>query len=522
MLSLAELRRAVRLLDARIGGHRLQAVAQPDERSLILTTYGGAAEARRGARQHVRLSCRPDSARVSLCAEPPRAGRAPGAFVQYLRAHVLGATVGGVRLVGDDRQIALRLRAREGEFDLMLALLGRRSNLVLLASDERIVAALRPLADTRPELSLGEKWRAPASPAPAPGEDRFAAESDERMLEAIEAAYAAGECAGQCDALTRRIERALRKGRRNLERRLEKLERDLDAARADATLERQGELLKSVLSRVRKGDERVVARDYETGTEVEIRLDPTKTPSENLAHLFKRYRKAVRTLTQAGAQQHAAREALEGLSERCEDLECLAGADDAEGLQALETFAARSDVRLLLSRHAPGGQGRRPRSEAKPSGVRTDRPSTPHAGRPRRAAAPVPARLQPRRYASAGGLEIWVGRSDAGNDHLTTRLARGNDLFFHLDGAPGSHVVLRTEGRSDPPSEALLDACELAVHFSKQRNASRADVHVVPIKNVRKPKGAKPGLVMVHGGKTIHLRRTPQRLQRVLEARIEE
>ena len=46
-------------------------------------------------------------------------------------------------------------------------------------------------------------------------------------------------------------------------------------------------------------------------------------------------------------------------------------------------------------------------------------------------------------------------------------------------------------------------------------------MHVVPIKNVRKPKGAKPGLVMVHGGKTIHLRRIPQRLQRVLEARIE-
>jgi predicted ribosome quality control (RQC) complex YloA/Tae2 family protein len=458
----------------------------------------------------VRLSCRPGSARVSLCAEPPRAGRAPGGFVQYLRAHVLGATVGGVRVVGDDRQIALRLCAREGEFDLLLAILGRRSNLVLLAADENIVAVLRPLADTRPELSLGETWRAPSSAAPAPGEDRFAAESNERLLEAIEEFYAAGESEGQCDARTRRIEQALRKGRKNLERRLEKLERDLDAARADATLESQGELLKSVLSRVRKGDERVVARDYETGTEVEIRLDPLKTPSENLAHLFKRYRKAVRTLTQAGAQQHAAREALDDLSARSEELERLAGADDAEGLQALETFAARSDVRPLLARHAPG-----------PSKPRTGRPG--EGGPPQMLVGgrPVPARLQPRRYTSAGGLEIWVGRSDAGNDHLTTRLARGNDLFFHLDGAPGSHVVLRTEGRSDPPSEALLDACELAVHFSKQRNANRADVHVVPIKNVRKPKGAKPGLVMVHGGKTIHLRRTPQRLQRVLDARIE-
>jgi predicted ribosome quality control (RQC) complex YloA/Tae2 family protein len=115
-----------------------------------------------------------------------------------------------------------------------------------------------------------------------------------------------------------------------------------------------------------------------------------------------------------------------------------------------------------------------------------------------------------------------VGRSDAGNDQLSTRLARGNDLFFHLDGAPGSHVVLRTEGRADPPPEALLDACELAVHFSKLRNASRADVHVVPIKNVKKPKGAKAGLVLVHGGKTIHLRRASARLERVLASRIEE
>ena len=128
----------------------------------------------------------------------------------------------------------------------------------------------------------------------------------------------------------------------------------------------------------------------------------------------------------------------------------------------------------------------------------------------------------PRRYQTTGGLEIWVGRSAAGNDHLSLRLARGKDLFFHLDGAPGSHVVLRTEGRSDPPAEAVLDACELAVHYSKFKNATRADVHAVPIANVRKPKGSKPGLVTVHGGKTIHLRRMESRLERILAARVEE
>jgi predicted ribosome quality control (RQC) complex YloA/Tae2 family protein len=68
----------------------------------------------------------------------------------------------------------------------------------------------------------------------------------------------------------------------------------------------------------------------------------------------------------------------------------------------------------------------------------------------------------------------------------------------------------------------VLDACELAVHFSKQKNAGRADVHVVPIKNVKKPKGAKRGLVYVTGGKSIHLRRDPARLERLQKARIED
>ena len=182
--------------------------------------------------------------------------------------------------------------------------------------------------------------------------------------------------------------------------------------------------------------------------------------------------------------------------------------DAAASEEALRAFSEQPAVSELLRRHAraePGGRPRqRERREVKLGG---------HT---------VPRRLLPRRYRTAGDLEIWVGRSSAANDLLTTRLARGKDLFFHLDGAPGSHVILRTEGRPDPPSEAVLDACELAVHFSKFKNASRADVHVVPIKNVRKPKGAKPGLVTVHGGRTVHLRRTPKRLERILAASIEE
>ena len=103
--------------------------------------------------------------------------------------------------------------------------------------------------------------------------------------------------------------------------------------------------------------------------------------------------------------------------------------------------------------------------------------------------------------AACEGLEIWVGRSDEGNDVLTTRLARGKDLFFHLDGAPGSHVILRTEGNATKRlRKSVLDACELAVHFSKQKKAGLGGCpRRAPIKFVKKPKGAKRGLVYVSG-----------------------
>jgi hypothetical protein len=199
-------------------------------------------------------------------------------------------------------------------------------------------------------------------------------------------------------------------------------------------------------------------------------------------------------------------EALEG-----ELREIGAEGDEAAEGERLRALLARDDVSKLLERsRREGGSG------ARRSGAESAPPPKPPA-----VFRNLPRKLHPRRYRSVDGLEIWVGRSDEANDLLSTRLARGRDLFFHLDGAPGSHVVLRTEGREDPPAESVLDACELAVHFSKQKKAGRADVHVVPIKNVKKPKGAKRGLVYVSGGKSVHLRREPERLERLLASRID-
>lgn len=496
MLSLVELSRAARALAARIEGHRLREVGQPDAERVVLSTWGPAAE-REGRKHHVLLSCGPETARVSLLERPPPGLPRPPAFTQYLRAHVVGAAIVRVEQVGDDRLLAVDLEGREGSARLLLSIFGRRSNVFLMDGEGRVAAALRPLDATRPELALGEPWRAPASRPPSAGEDRFADVPEARLLEAIEAHYGVAEAEGAQAELRRRIEHSLRKEERRLERKLEKIERELGEAQAAASLARDGELLKGALPKVRRGDREVVVRDHEKGEDVTIVLDPTLAPAQNLESIFKRYRKAVRRLTKGGAQDVAVRDAHREVRVLADEFAAVA--DDEE---ALGHFATRDAVVRVLARHertAPAPRARAP----EPREVKIGR----HV---------VPRRLLPRRYRTAGDLEIWVGRNDQSNDLLSTRLARGKDLFFHLDGAPGSHVVLRTGGRNDPPSEAILDACELAVHFSKAKKATRADVHVVPIKNVRKPKGAKPGLVTVHGGKTIHLRRNPTRLSRLL------
>jgi predicted ribosome quality control (RQC) complex YloA/Tae2 family protein len=500
VLSLRELERAAAILGDGLCGQRVQGIVQNDAHTLVLTCYADRSTGAPG-RRHLLLSCSPSTARVSLIDRPPRAPDAPPRFAQYLRAHVGNARIAGVRLIGDERQLALRLQAREGHFDLLLSIFGRRSNLYLLDAQGCLVTAQRSLSETRSDLAPGDAWCSPAAKAPRVGEDRFAEASDGDFLAAIEAFYAGAERRDSRAALARRIERVLRKEAKGLERKLAKLEAELAQAREAEDLERRGELLKASLGQVRRGDRELVARDWDSGEEMRIALDPALSPSENLSRLFKRYHKAVRTLTKAGAQREdvvASRAEIERLEDGLRE-RLVAG----EGEDALAEWAEHPTLRRLLAKYAP------------PSARREAPRERSLAGRA------VPSRLAPRRYRTRSGLEVWVGRSDAANDYLTTRLARGNDLFFHLDGAPGSHVVLRTEGRNDPPSEAVLEACELAVHFSKYRNASRADVHVVPIKNVRKPKGAKPGLVVVHGGKSIHLRRSPPRLERILDARIE-
>jgi len=506
LLSLRELRRAAAVIDRDLADARVERWVQADRARVAVELY-----VRRGDERRTRvleLSVEDDLARVAAIARLPQAPQNPPAFSAWLRSHLSRGRLVAAELSPHERELRLVFEAQEGRFTLLLAIFGRRSNLYVLDAAGCVVLSLRPLAETRPELEAGQPYAPPESGLPREGDDRFEAVADDALLDAIGEAYAEQQAERAEAGLERSLRQLLKRERKSAERRLERLEAELAEADRASELQRHGELLKGALGRIDPGMSTIELDDWETGEKVTIALDPKATPKQNLDATFKRYQKLLRRLTKAGGQVDEARAWVEGVAGWEERLEAIAARPEAERGDALTELAAEPELARLLERSE---------LRALPPNARAKEEKAKLPGRLKG----LPTKLLPRRYVSADGLEIWVGRSDEANDHLSTRLARGNDLFFHLDGAPGSHVILCVERGAEPPPESVVDACELAVHFSKQKNAARADVHVVPIKNVKKPKCAKPGLVYVTGGRSIHLRREPARLERLLASRIE-
>lgn len=497
MLSLAELKRAVRLLEPIIVGRRVQRFVQPSEHVIFLELFGWDDEADSSNKFWLCLSAHPKLARISYGAAPT-APPWPPDFAALLKSRIHRARLAGIRIVNDDRMVGLLFEHKDGSYEVLLSLMGTRSNAYLIDLDGKLHGAMRALSSTRKELKVGQPWTNPPKPEGASeGEDRWTGSSDDDFLAHMSDHYAREDAKLEAERLRHRLETSIKKELAFAVRRSGKIEQELAEAKDARDKKRYGELLKQVVANVKEGDTHVTAKDYETGEEVKIPLDPKLTPGENLDRYFKRYHKGLIGTNMLGQHLEITRSHAADIQKLQVELQAT---HDLEGLQ---DFAARPLVKELCDKHCPEEKPKRP---TKKQSEKKD----------------VPGRMLPRKYRTADGLEVWVGKSDEGNDYLTTKLAAGNDWFFHVEGYPGSHTILRTGGRKDPPQESVLEAAELCAHFSKLKDANKLDVHVAAIKYVNKPKGAKPGLVHVSHGKSVGLRRDPARLKRILDARIKD
>ena len=115
--------------------------------------------------------------------------------------------------------------------------------------------------------------------------------------------------------------------------------------------------------------------------------------------------------------------------------------------------------------------------------------------------------MKVKKFLSSAGLEILVGQNDESNDELTFRIGHPNDIWLHVSGVPGSHVILRC-GESGIPADktSLGEAAAVAAWFSKMRNGGKVSVNYCFVKDVGKPRKAKAGSVIIKNQKKMTVR----------------
>ena len=122
-----------------------------------------------------------------------------------------------------------------------------------------------------------------------------------------------------------------------------------------------------------------------------------------------------------------------------------------------------------------------------------------------------PTPYAPMEYTTSDGFKIMVGRNNRQNDQLTLKMARNHDIWFHTKNIPGSHTILVTDGR-EVTDQAVLEAAKIAAYFSKGRDSSQVPVDYTEVRNVSKPQGAKPGMVIYVKNKTVYV--TPEKKEK--------
>lgn len=225
-------------------------------------------------------------------------------------------------------------------------------------------------------------------------------------------------------------------------------------------IRKTAELITANLYHIRKGDRVLRCQDYYDPEcpEIEIPLDPLKSPQQNAAALYREYNKLK------AAREHLDRLIREG-EVRLDYLNSV--------LALIEEAESEKDLADLRRELVETGIIRAPRTR-----------------KPERGKSQAPLRFR-----SDDGFEILVGRNNLQNDELTTKLGRRTDYWLHTQRIHGSHVLIRCEGEN-PSVTAITQAAVIAAYYSQGRGGGKLPVDYTMLRFVRKPSGAMPGKVI--------------------------
>lgn len=418
------------------------------------------------------LSLEPGAVRLSFVPRPKGTGEEPGGFLQLLRARIEGLRIGEIDQVEGDRIVCLRFGGKAGgprpPAELVAELMGARASLYLLDDEGRVEGSLHGS-----RFRTGDFWSPPAGGGDAPAAPREF-EGEGSYSQRIESHYALERQRRAEEEKRAQAIGALKRERTRLKKLEKNLKKDVARAGDPDELRIKGQLLKANARSVPPESKEISLPRWDRPEEsVTIELKPSENAGVNADRYFDRARRAQRTM-------ESAQQRMDEASERASEIETLlelAGEMSGDGLLA-ET------KRLQISLEQRGGHKEKSRKSAATSAM--DKLFEKLG-------------IKPRRYTSRSGRLILVGRSSKENDTLTTKVARPYDYFFHVSGAPGSHVIACVNKGGSLDRQTLWKAAELALRYSGLAKSRRGEVSYCERRYVRKRKGDPPGLVHFMG-----------------------
>lgn len=290
----------------------------------------------------------------------------------------------------------------------------------------------------------------------------------------LDSFYAKKDAAARMKSKSQAVVKTVTNLRNRTARKLENQKKELLATADRDTLRIRGELITANLYRMEKGQTKLITENYYDPElkPIEISLSPLLTPQQNAAKYFKDYNKAknaVIYLTEQIAKGETELQYLESILDE---------------LSRAETEKDLSDIRAEL---IAGGYLRD-----------TDK---------RKKMKTQPSR--PMEFRSSTGMRIRVGRNNTQNDLLTLKSSFKSDIWLHTQKIHGSHVIISCEGGTADDT-SLLEAAKLAAYFSQARDSQNVPVDYTVVKNVKKPAGGKPGMVIYDHYNTLYVTPDPE------------
>lgn len=227
-----------------------------------------------------------------------------------------------------------------------------------------------------------------------------------------------------------------------------------------------GELLTANIFAIKKGDTEVSVYNYYDDKYIKIKIDIDKTPSDNIQKYYKKYNKLKKSEEMAQIQLKLTQEEIEYLQSVLTNIK---NADNYEEIEEIRQELIETSY-IKFSKKDKAKKFRQ---------------------------------SKPIHYISADGIDIYIGKNNYQNDFLTLKFADKHDTWLHTKNIPGSHVIIKKFG--DIPDSTLEEAAALAAYFSKAKDSSKVPVDYTEVKNVKKPSGAKPGMVIYYTNKTIYI-----------------